>query len=204
MQGRLLAGATIFGLLFYTSTRVFANEPMADYTAKNEVRLATSTTALVLTDTLSGSLIDASKPGVNASLPVWSTGVTLYWGYIVSPRTVFGVNMAWRFAPGYNSYQQFVAGLQSRIYFSKSTEATFRPFFTYGFQAITTFLTVQDDPNLGETGQHRSIHLGFGSDIINKWYFEFTYVYSRFSSFGSFSKIAFDHVQFDFGYRWMY
>ena len=176
---------------------------MADYTAKNEVRLASSTSALVLTNSLANTLV-SSTSNINASLPVISTGASLYWGYIVSPRTVFGVNMAYRYAPGYNSYAQFIAGLQSRIYFSREVELIFRPFVTYGFQAITTYLTVADDPALGQTGQHRSIHLGLGSDLFEDFYFEVLYVYSRFSSFGKFGSIAFDNAQIDFGYKWVY
>lgn len=177
---------------------------MADYKAKNEVRIGASFSNLLFLQNFEGTVLPQSMNGVNTSTPMQAAGLSLYWGYIVSAYVVFGVNMAYRVAPGYNSYQQFIAGLQSRIYVTRDISWILRPFVTYGFQAISTFLTLPDAPQLAGSAQHRSIHLGLGTDIFNDFYVEIVYVYSRASAFGVLPRINWDHVSIDLGYRFVY
>lgn len=178
-------------------TMTFSKET---YKAKEEVRVAASYVYLFETRQFAQTLPNSSG---SAKLPASAYGGVLYWGYIVSAYTVFGVNMGYRMAPGYNEYSQFIAGLQSRIYFTAAKSIPVRPYVTYGFQAITTFLKMRDRDYqpLSGTGQHRTMHLGLGMDLFRDFYFELVYVYSRFSLFGLSENMNFDHANADFGYR---
>ena len=171
--------------------------------AKREYRIAFEYCYLFRADALESTFLTKEDYiSYNAILPQNYFGIYAYFGYIISPRSVMGVNCSYRLAKGSNIVKQFIIGSMSKLYFSTNKKVLYRPYFLYAFQYIKTYIDLKNNTNFKDNpGTHSSFSTGFGTDISDLFFFEAIYVLTRFAVFGNNKKTNFDHIRFVVGYR---